>query len=239
MTANPTWELLPTSTCSTKMLSGCHTMLATHFDGVTYADFRRDLAEKEMVAVLHDGADVHGFSTMTTFAVDVFGEAKNIVFSGDTVVDPKCRNQFGLGKCMGEYFMQKLEQLAGLELWYVLISKGWGTYKVLPFTFNEFTPRPDFYDPEHVAVTRAFARYKYPNRPLVRDEVLVAPSDAQRLKNSSDDVIVPKSAYGVYFSTHNPNFLRGDELVCVARVTPSNFSRRFQRVLKERSCLQL
>jgi hypothetical protein len=230
MKTKPKWELVPALDCSEEILTGCFKVLSAHFDGVTESDFRSDLAEKESVAILK-GDVVHGFSTLVTLKIEVGGEVKNVVFSGDTAVDPLYRNQFGLGKCLGQYSIAKLEQLAGTDLWYVLISKGWGTYKATNFLFENFTPSPSFFDPEFISIGKAFVARKYPERILEREEVLVALNDSQRLKAGSADVSVPGTDLGRYFIDHNPDYLRGDELVCVAKVSHDNFTPQFKRVL--------
>ena len=160
------WRLIPVADCTEKLIAECYMLLCIHFENITLTEFRSDLAEKEMIALLETTAGVRGFSTLMTVTPYVAHARRHIVFSGDTVVDPVYRNSFGLGQCLGRYFKMKLRQLHGQELWYVLISKGFGTYKAMHFLFKRFTPLTNVVDPESVAIGKALCAYKFQHRPL-------------------------------------------------------------------------
>ena len=91
------WRLIPVADCTEKLIAECYMLLCIHFENITLTEFRSDLAEKEMIALLETTAGVRGFSTLMTVTPYVAHARRHIVFSGDTVVDPVYRNSFGVG----------------------------------------------------------------------------------------------------------------------------------------------
>lgn len=232
------WRLVKVAECSTAILERCYNLLRKHFDGVSYKSFLSDLGEKEYIAYLSVSSDadgdtigVGGFSTMMTKEVIMDGITQRIVFSGDTIVDHEHRRSFGLGKCLGTYFLLKLKESTE-KLWYVLLSKGCGTYKAMGFMFNDFTPSPGSHNEAEVSVATQFLAGKYPSREILDQTVLKAQGDAQRLRETSSDLDTDNDVLGQFFLDANPGYASGDELICIARVHPDNFTKQFKRVLK-------
>lgn len=231
------WRLVKVVDCPSAVLTGCYNLLRKHFDGVSYESFLSDLGEKEYIAYLSvsdaDGETigVGGFSTMMTKEIIVDGTTQRIVFSGDTVVDHEYRRSFGLGKCLGTYFLLKLKESAE-SLWYVLLSKGCGTYRAMDFMFSEFTPSPSDHNEVNASIAIQFLAEKYPSREILDRVVLRAEGDAQRLRGASSDLAADSDTLGQFFLDTNPGYANGDELICIARVHPDNFTKRFKRVLK-------
>ena len=116
-------------------------LLSLEFLGTCREDFIRDLEEKDVVALLRrescDG-EIVGFSTLMILDLPIDGRGVKPVFSGDTTVLPEFRSGGGIGVEVGRYFMRALEAFPKHEIYYVLISKGWRTYQVLPFFFRHF-----------------------------------------------------------------------------------------------------
>ena len=232
------WRLVSVANCPTNVVTKCYELLDRHFNGVGQDAFLQDLREKEMIAYLRvcndtsgDQFEVGGFSTMMTSSMSIGGISHRIVFSGDTIVAQEFRRSFGLGYCLGEYFYSKLAE--GQEnLWYVMLSKGCGTYRAMDFMFQEFAPSPVNLDNKAIAVAKRFITDKYPSREICGDIVLVAEDDAQRLRTMSSDLEIESDDLGKFFSTNNPGFASGDELICIAKVHPGNFSNMFKRVLR-------
>jgi len=232
------WRLEKVAECSTAILERCYNLLRKHFDGVSYESFLSDLEEKEYTAYLSVSSDINdepitvgGFSTMMTKEIIVDGTIQKIVFSGDTIVDHEYRRSFGLGKCLGTYFLLKLKDSAE-DLWYVLLSKGCGTYKAMGFMFNDFTPSPSNHNEAEASIATQFLTRKYPDREILDQTVLKAEGDAQRLRETSSDLDTDNDVLGQFFLDTNPGYASGNELICIARVHPDNFTKQFKRVLK-------
>lgn len=216
-------------------------LLSLEFLGVDRAQFLKDLEEKESVMLLraddHKG-DIVGFSTIMTLDLPVKNRKVKAIFSGDTTVLPHYRRSIGIGVEAVGYFLEAMERFPGHEIFYVLISKGWRTYKILPFFFKKFAPRFD--EPtslEDKAIIDAFGAKKYPRYYDVRTGLIMFPSETQRLIPGSIDALPPSHAdeHIEFFMRKNPTYLSGTELVCTARVAFRNFTEAAIRIADART----
>jgi hypothetical protein len=215
-------------------LRACFELLERLFLGVTWEDFLRDLEEKDDVMFLRDADTraIGGFSTLTALEINVAGEPVPVVFSGDTAVLPEYRTSFALGQELARHFHHAHDRNPGRPLSYVLISKGWRTYKIMPFFFREFFPRHDAETPPFErALIDAFGESRYPAR---YDEGVIrfAGEPAPRVRPDGVDADPAKSdPHTEFFLRVNSRYLEGDELVCVARIHPTNYTGRLRRLL--------
>jgi hypothetical protein len=211
-------------------------LMQDYYLGVRRETFERDLSEKEHVMLLRDRAAcgrIVGFSTLMRLRLEVCGQQIDVIFSGDTVVDERSRHSRGLAYEVTRYF-QTLAESSVLPLYYVLICKGWRTYRILPFLFRQFSPRSG--EPTqilHRQVMNAFGARRYPGEYRPETGLIVFEGEAQRIKPGSSEAISPlrSDEHAQFFRRQNPSYLRGDELVCVARVEPRNFTEAFEKLL--------
>lgn len=221
--------------CSEDEKETFYRLLCHEFMGVSWEDFERDFREKDAVMILrkeHEEGEIVGWSTLMVLTLEAAGREVKGVFSGDTAVLPEYRNSMGLGVELSRYFMQAYWQFPRHRVYYILISKGWRTYKIMPFFFKEFAPRYD--RPTAVAdkaVMDAFGQKKYPHH--YYSATGVVSFSPQRVRLESIDAIPPKvDAHTQFFLRSNPGYLQGHELVCVARIAPDNFTEGLKRVLR-------
>ncbi len=213
-------------------------LLAHEFLGANHSDFVRDLEEKDIVMLLrkerYDG-EIVGFSTQMIIDLEFRGRKVKAIFSGDTTVLEQYRSSPGLGIEMGKNFMKALGQFPEHEIFYVLISKGWRTYKVLPFFFKHFAPK---FDTETQAseksVMDAIGFLKYPREYDSKKGLIIFSRETQRLVPGSIDALPPRDPddHIKFFLEHNPTYLSGTELVCVGRVSVDNFSAPMTRLIR-------
>ncbi len=212
-------------------------LLSVEFLGVNHYDFTRDLEEKDAVVLLrkgHDDGEIVGFSTLVVLDLPIHGRNVKVVFSGDTTVLEGFRTSGGIGVGIGCYFLKTIDSFPQHEIYYVLISKGWRTYKVMPFFFNQFAPHPD--EPvsaKDKVVMDAFGQMKYPKNYDPDQGLIMFSQETQRLKPGSIDAVPPPEpdAHTRYFLKKNPTYLAGTELVCVARVLTENFAAPLRRLI--------
>jgi hypothetical protein len=209
-------------------------LLCQEFLGVTWDDFMRDFQEKDAVMILrkeHSEGEIVGWSTLMVLTLSLPGQEVKGIFSGDTVVLPEYRSGIGLGVELSRYFMHVRKQFPQHTVYYILISKGWRTYKILPFFFKEFSPRYD--QPTSAcdkAVMDTFGKMKYPRH--YDPATGVVTFSPQRLRPGSIDALPMKlDVHTEFFLRANPGYLDGHELVCVARVSPENFTNGLKRLL--------
>lgn len=213
-------------------------LLSLEFLGVSRQDFIQDLEEKEAVMLLHkethDG-EIVGFSTLMTFELPVDGRKVKAVFSGDTTVLKEYRSSTGFGIEIARYFTKALEMFPKHEIYYILISKGWRTYKILPFFFKNFAPKHDTpSSTKDKAVMDAFGRKKYPREYHSDRGLIMFSKETQRLIPGSVDALPPlePDVHTRFFLERNLTYLSGTELVCVAPVNEDNFTPQMMRLLK-------
>lgn len=128
--------------CTRQEIETFYRLLCRGFLGVSWHDFMRDFREKDAVMILrkeHGEGEIVGWSTLMVLTLPLpaepgiaDAEVKGI-FSGDTAVLPEYRSGIGLGVELGAYFMQVYHQFPRHLVYYILISKGWRTYKIMPF----------------------------------------------------------------------------------------------------------
>lgn len=213
-------------------------LLSLEFLGVRSEVFSRDLEEKDAVALLRKGTyegEIVGFSTFMLLDLDVQGRKIKAVFSGDTTVLPEYRVSGGIGVELGRYFLTALERFPEQEVYYVLISKGWRTYRVLPFFFRAFAPKYDTPTSlQEKAVMDSFGKKKYPKNYDPKTGLIMFSHETQRLLPESIDGVPPENpdVHTAYFLEKNRTYLSGTELVCVGRVHAKNFAAPLTRLLR-------
>jgi hypothetical protein len=213
-----------------------YSLLCQSFLGVSWHDFLRDFNEKESIIILrkeHSEGEIVGFSTLVVLTLPLPSEEVKGVFSGDTVVLPEYRSSTGLGVQLGTYFLRTYEAYPQHKVYYILMSKGWRTYKILPFFFQEFSPSYTHSTPEcEKGIMHAFGRAKYSRYYQPEHNIIHFDGEAARLKPESIDALPNKlDAHTRFYLQANPGYLCGDELVCVARITPANFAPPLRRLL--------
>lgn len=215
----------------------CFSLLSRYFLDIRREDFERDLAEKEAVLMLRDGtADgaIVGFSTIMTLRLPLPGRSVRAIFSGDTVVDPQFRFSSGALRELGSYFLDALARFPGEEVYYLLISKGWRTYKLLPSLFRRFSPAAGVVDPSEQAIISSFGISRYPEVFCASTGLIRGGAGAPRVRPDGVDAIPMRiDANTAFFLEANPGYLDGDELVCAGRVTPENFAAPLRRILAQ------
>ncbi len=213
-------------------------LLSIEFLGVSRQDFIRDLEEKDAVMLLrketHDG-EIVGFSTLMILDLPIVGRKVKAVFSGDTTVLEEYRSSTGFGIEIGRYFMKTLGMFSEYEIYYILISKGWRTYKILPFFFKQFAPKYDTTTELcDKVVMDAFGLKKYFKDYDPEKGLIMFSKETQRLIPGSIDAVPPTApdAHIQFFLEKNRTYLSGTELVCVAPVNQRNFAPAMLRLLK-------
>lgn len=222
------------SACSQEEKETFYRLLCQGFLGVSWQDFIHDFEEKEAVMILrkeHAGGAIVGWSTLLVLTLALPDEEVKAVFSGDTVVLPEYRSGTGLGVELVRYFLRAYERFPHHKVYYILTTKGWRTYKIMPFFFQEFAPRCDRpTTPDEKMLMDAFGKQKYPGH--YHAETGIITYSSQRVRPEGIDAAPPRpDAHAAFFLRRNPGYLDGHELVCVARIAPDNFTNGARRLL--------
>lgn len=209
-------------------------LLTTHFVGVSRDTFEQDLAGKSTVILLEDpDGGLRGFSTLLVSTTNAPGRQLTIVYSGDTIVE---RGWWG-NPALPRTWLRAVQELAPYdrtEVYWLLLTSGFRTYRFLPVFYKSFYPRWD--DPLPTAtrpLVDAIAREQfgacYDERAGVvrftRPQVL-----SSDLLDVSDGRVVDPHVR--FFLERNPGYVAGDELVCFTRIHDENLTSAARRIAR-------
>ncbi|SRR5207247_1668871 len=211
-------------------------IFARHYDCVTWEHFVADLEEKNAVILLRaaPGGRICGFSTQRLFRCCTAGVDVRVIFSGDTVVDRSFWGEQELGKAWCRFVSGVFYDDPDVPLYWLLISKGYRTYLYLPLFFNEFWPRVDRPTPRAVQrILDAAAGARFPSDYNSTTGLVVFPTSLGQLK--PELAVIPErrraNPHVQFFLQKNPGFAGGNELVCLAEISPQNLKRFAARII--------
>lgn len=213
-------------------------LMMLYYDGVTEKQFNKDLDEKEAVMIMLDSKtlEVVGFSTFMILDLRVGGVIAKGFFSGDTVVHADYRKTTTMGVEIGKNFLAAIKRFPEIHVYWILISKGCRTYRLLPIFFREWYPRYDSEIPEDTQkIMDAFGKIKYPQNYDQQTGLITFSGSAETLKPGVADANEGRlnDPHIRYFVERNPNHMQGYELVCTAKISVKNFAPIFVRMLKQ------
>ena len=227
-------SLLPVQDLSHAQKTAMFSLFNRHFSGVQREQFEADLLAKQWVLLLEDDRShsLQGFTTLRLDSLNYRQEHLNVLYSGDTIVDPSAWSQSCLVQAWIAAVLRLGQECQGERLYWLLLSSGYRTYRFLPTFWKTFypcctadTPRyerelmqwlgrqyfGDRYDAEAGVV-------RFPETYVLRDELqAIAPG---RLQNR----------HIRFFTERNPGHVRGDNLVCLTEISQGNLTKAGQRM---------
>jgi hypothetical protein len=211
-------------------------LMDRHYANVHRDVFEADLAEKRWVILLGDPTvdRLCGFSTQVLLDATVAGRPVKVLFSGDTIVSREHWGDRALSHVWGRLALSLMDAHPGAELYWLLLSKGYRTYRFLPIFFHKFYPRHDAPTPPWArAVLDAVAGQRYPEQYDATAGVVRTTPWQYRLREDLAGVTPErlKDPHVHFFQLRNPGHTRGDELCCLAPLTRENFTAAAYRVI--------
>ncbi len=218
-------RIVPASDLSFEEEARMFQLMQTYYDDVSREQFLTDLSKKSDVILLFDKTDsqIQGFSTLLCLNVNCGDKNARGIFSGDTVVDKKYWGQRVLGKAFLRFlFTEKLKRPFE-PLYWLLISKGYKTYLMMANNFSEYYPRFDKPTPlDKQTLMDAFYSTLYAND-YDAEAGLIKPSQkAYKLKTGVAGIsnsLMDSNPKIAFFQAANPDWQKGSELACLARMT--------------------
>lgn len=224
-------QLVPIQTLSGDDCDAMYYLLKHHFKGVTPSAFTHDLANKNWVILIkNQRLQLKGFSTLRLYDVAVQGENLSVVYSGDTIVDPTAWSSATLPRA----WIQAINQLRSPDkrLFWLLISSGFRTYRLLPTFWQVFYPHYDRPTPiamqqlmDDLAQQQFGEAYdahtglvRFPQPQMLSPILGTIPPERR-----SDPHIQ-------FFEQANPDHGQGDELVCLTEICAENLTAAGQRM---------
>ncbi|HET7219921.1 MAG TPA: hypothetical protein VFJ02_17810 [Vicinamibacterales bacterium] len=214
---------------------GMFGLLSASFGGVDAQTFAADLGEKSHVILLDDDDGVlRGFSTLLVYSTNTPEGDATVVYSGDTIVDREWWGSPALAVSWLRAAWGLTSRASAGNVYWLLLTSGFRTYRFLPVFWREFYPRFDM-PSEPRALIDAIARERFGDRydagsgivRFARPQVLV-PELLDVPAGRTDDPHVE------FFLARNPGYVHGDELVCLTNIGAHNLTpagRRIARML--------
>lgn len=205
-----------------------YSLMVAYYDNLTRSKFEEDLSGKSWVCAVTDSGSgqICGFSTLARFEANVDGERVAALFSGDTIVSRELWGQQVLLGTVARQMMSVADEAPETRTFWLLLSSGYKTYRLLPTSFLEFFPRYDTETPPtarrliRTLAAGMFGAQYHEEAGIVRfDEPAplqagVAGVDSRHLEDPHIE----------FFVRANPGHAAGDELVCIAELTRSNLT---------------
>lgn len=206
------------------------------YAGSSDALFRADLLEKDSALLVFSGDALVGFTTIKYYEVEWQAKPAGIVFSGDTIVDPRHWGQ-------RELAFAWLEHVGGIKaaapdrpLYWFLLVKGHRTYRYLSVFARRFYPCWQDCEGEPLKPLADFlanARYGDDYNPQTGVVEFIESRGHLRLAIACPDRDELERQDVRFFLARNPGYLQGNELVCVCELAVDNLkplaARFFQR----------
>jgi len=229
-----TGRFVPREALDAPRRSSMFVLLRSHFIGVDRDTFESDLLQKNWVILLEDHRGVlRGFSTLLVYPESVDGVALTVVYSGDTIVAPEWWGSSALPLTWLRALRQVTPLHGSRQVYWLLLTSGFRTYRFLPVFFREFLPGWDCARSADDVLLRSLAKAQFGKRfdpsagivRLDRPQVL-APELLDVPQGRTQDPHV------AFFLERNPGYVRGDELVCLARVADDNLTPAGRRIAR-------
>jgi hypothetical protein len=210
-------------------------LLATFFNGVDRATFTADLDDKSHVILLEDDAgSIRGFSTLLVYPTSVPGVDATVVYSGDTIVDRAWWGSPSLAVSWLAAARSLTRARATRDVYWLLLTSGFRTYRFLPVFWRDFYPCYDDADGEaRRPLADALAAERFGDR-YDRARGIVRFGRPQVLVPELRDVPSGRShdPHVAFFLERNPGHVDGDELVCVTDIGDHNLTAAGRRIAR-------
>jgi hypothetical protein len=209
-------------------------LLGAHFEGVKREIFNSDLSNKNWVILLEDEQtqQLKAFSTLSIYTTQYEGETINVVYSGDTIVDPSAWSSSTLSRTWITSVQKIRRQYPEGKLYWLLISGGYRTYRFLPVFWQEFYPRYDKPTPENISGLMHFLGYQRFGECYKHIAGVVRFLHPHILRDGLKEISTERlqDPHIEFFAKQNPGYVQGDELVCLAEISEQNLTKAGRRM---------
>ncbi len=204
----------------------------SHYDASDESRFFSDLNNKTEVLLINSEERLIGFTSLQLFDWEWEKHTINIVYSGDTIVDPAHWGQQALAFAwiarMGELKQQKPK----ISLYWLLIVKGHRTYRYLHTFAKSFYPHWSQKHTDLAALADALARKKFGNEYNPTTGVVEFAQSQGHLRTEIAEATVAEQQKEAvkYFLKRNSNYRIGYELVCLCELATDNLKPLSRRI---------
>ena len=214
------------------ILDRMYKLMCSAYHGTSRDKITKDLSNKQYVLLLSDENKIlQGFTTMQIFDSIFRNKTVKIIYSGDTIINKEARGDLELMRAWWKFACSIQNKFPQQDIYWMLISKGWRTYKFFPLFFKEFYPSKEMKTPQEFQdFIDRLGTFKFPDEyqngiviPKFPDFLIDAQNDVPFYKQDDADI--------QFFLKQNPGFIKGNELVCVTHLSPDNLTKTGVRLL--------
>lgn len=221
-------SVLKISELSTENKQDLFQLMLEVYDGINWNKFLSDMNQKNYILILYNKHNaIAGFTTIQVFDF----ENKLIIYSGDTVIEEDSRGDIELMRAWWRFSYTIQEKNPAKQVFWLLISKGWRTYKFFPLFLKEIYPTYKCNTPEEIQ--KFIDRLSYYKFGDSYKNGLVIPEYPDKLKSGKNDIPEKRREDKdvKFFLEKNPDFYKGNELVCLAELSVSNLTKAGLKLL--------
>jgi len=208
-------------------------LFMAHFEGPSFEVFCRDLQEKNWLLLLTAGdGQCLGFSSIDLSLQEFQGSIETVIYSGDTIVAPEAWNSPTLAKAWIESVYHLHATHGRGELYWLLLTSGFRTYRFLPVFWKRFLPHPTEASWADLAERRQFYAQRRFGRLFDNQRWIVQLDHPHRIRKHLHDKAAPRrnDTHLARFEQWNPGHANGDELVCFTSLAPCNLTAAGRRI---------
>lgn len=213
-----------------------YSLFGIYYDNANRQIFTKDLENKNWVVLIKDAdtQKIVGFSTLAFYRSIFKDELMGIVYSGDTIID---RAYWGTPE-LPRIWIKTVQEVGAVypqPLYWLLISSGYKTYRYLSVFYKEFFPHYAHPTPVYMQeLVEHLAKEQFGDEYMPELGIVRFVEGATPLKGGVADVEDSrlKNPHIKFFVEKNPGYIEGDELICITKIHPDNFTPAGKRLAK-------
>ena len=226
--------LLPVQQLSRNKTDAMFSLFNRHFSGVQREQFEADLLAKHWVLLLEDDSSnsLQGFTTLRLDSLQYKQEPLNILYSGDTIVDPSAWSQSCLVQAWISAVLRLCQRYEGQRLYWLLLSSGYRTYRFLPTFWKDFYPCCTTDTPVYERDLMRWLGRRYFGDRYDETSGVVRFPETYVLREKLQEIAPGRlqNRHIRFFTERNPGHVRGDNLVCLTEISRDNLTKAGQRM---------
>lgn len=226
---NATGKIVEITQLDRATVSEMFELFDRYFVHASRSQFETDLLAKDHAILLRAQGKIVGFSTLQVSKEVINNETLVALYSGDTIIDTEYWATTELQRNFVKFAIGLMHQHSE-PLYWLLICSGYRTYRYLPLFFRDFWPRRDKSTPGHIkSLMRELAKKRFGDK---YHEGVVGDCNGQlhdHVSPVSERLL--SNPHVSFFIEANPGHEHGNELVCLAQITPSNLTRAVRKMV--------
>jgi len=213
-----------------------YSLMCRYYENTFREKFYSDLSEKQWVLMILDSQthEIAGFSTQVVFPFIHNQTEYQVLFSGDTIIKKEHWGSMTLTLLFGELMIKLIREYEDKNLYWLLISKGLRTYKYLQSFYIDYYPSYKNVTPRPVqSLMHALGGYEFGDLYDETRGIVKATGMGQYLKEEYHAAAKASKSHEIFFCKANPGYIRGDELLCLTRLSFDNINPYISRVISK------